>query len=779
MDSSSSFPPFRTWLTSRDDVYLTELMRRRPDVVSPPPKSTDVLAARLQLRVSVQRALPQLSATALAALEAAVRLGGDDTAVAAESVASMVRESLADAAVPVKERPTVAHIRGALDELRQMGLIYGDGPGASGAFSGRARKSAATAENVDHLMVPAGVWESLPPGWRILPDASQRSPEEVRNALEGIDAKQRRLLGTLVESGGLGTTKDADPAADPSLPVPRLISLGLLDRVDDSTVRLPSVVAAVLRGIPLPSLPVPLRPREPETVPADRVDERAVGNVLDHIRGVRELLSALGDRPAGTVKDGSLGVREQRRLTEEMGPELPRYLASALSAGLVAVNTPKPLPKNDTGGDYLAPTEAADTFLSGTSAQQWAMLVNGVWTSEEYPAAVDDGTHLLSPESRLSGLPALRTMLSDVLIPTGDNALSDLRGELALRRPLLSIRTGDDLLQEVLTELTSLGLVVTLSSGAVAATTAWRAAVELGDEEYVGKLGTLLPQPATYLIPQADQTILVPGPAEPAMGAMLARFAVLESPGMASVYRVTEASVRGALDAGSSAAEIRDFLTERSMGPVPQSLTYLVDDVARRHGLLRGGPAISYLRCDDAAALAAVMASPDAEHLGLRRLADTVVISQVPLAQVIETLRSAGHPIVAEDASGATLDLSDAPSRVPAPRRSPAPTGPTVDEALIAKAVDTLTQGDRASQREAEPDSDSRASGEQAQALLQRAVRSGLDVTVSFVDRNGTAGVRRVRPVTVGGGQVDAIDPASGKVHRFLLHRITEVVLER
>lgn len=779
MDSSSSFPPFRAWLTARDDAFLSELLRRRPDVVSPPPKSTDVLAARLQLRVSIQRALPQLSATVLAALEAAVRLGGDDAPVSAESVASQVRESLASAGVPAKERPTVAHIRGALDELRQMGLIYGDGPGAGGSFSGRPRKSASTAATVDLLMVPAGVWEALPPGWRILPDPTLPSPDEIRVALEGIDAKQRRLLSTLVESGGLGTTKDADPAADPSLPVPRLIEMGLLDRVDASTVRLPAVVAAVLRGIPLPSLPVPVRPREPATIPADNVDEKAVGNVLDHIRGVQELLTSLSERPAATVKDGSLGVREQRRLTDEIGPDLPRYLASALSAGLVAVGTPTPLPKNDTGGDYLAPTEAADTFLSGTSAQQWAMLVNGVWASEEYPAAVHDGTHLLSAESRRSGLPALRTMLADVLLPTATNALTDLRGELALRRPLLSIRTGDDLLKEVLTELTSLGLVVTLSSGAVAATTAWRAAVELEDEEYVGKLSTLLPQPATYLIPQADQTILVPGPAKPDMGAMLARFAVLESPGMASVYRVTEGSVRGALDAGLSAAELRDFLAERSIGPVPQSLTYLIDDVARRHGLLRGGPAISYLRCDDAATLAAVMASPEAEHLGLRRLADTVVISQVPLAQVIETLRAAGHPVVAEDSAGATLDLSAASSRVPAPRRSPAPTGPTVDEALIAKAVDTLTQGDRAARRDAEPDSDSRASGEHAQALLQRAVRSGLDVTINFVDRNGTAGVRRVRPVTVGGGQVDAIDPASGKVHRFLLHRITEVVLER
>ena len=43
---------------------------------------------------------------------------------------------------------------------------------------------------------------------------------------------------------------------------------------------------------------------------------------------------------------------------------------------------------------------------------------------------------------------------------------------------------------------------------------------------------------------------------------------------------------------------------------MPQPLAYLVDDVARRHGSIRVGPAGSYLRIDDAAEAAALLTHP-------------------------------------------------------------------------------------------------------------------------------------------------------------------------
>ncbi|MEK8171402.1 helicase-associated domain-containing protein [Streptomyces sp. M19] len=104
--------------------------------------------------------------------------------------------------------------------------------------------------------------------------------------------------------------------------------------------------------------------------------------------------------------------------------------------------------------------------------------------------------------------------------------------------------------------------------------------------------------------------------------------AEVESKGGATVYRFTPASVRRALDAGRAASDLHDFLTAHSLTPVPQPLTYLIDDVARKHGRLRVGAASSYLRCDDDALLAEILADRRAAALRLRRLAPTVLAAQ-------------------------------------------------------------------------------------------------------------------------------------------------------
>ncbi|WP_448852013.1 helicase-associated domain-containing protein [Corynebacterium sp. 335C] len=784
MSPDDRFPPFRRWLAARPDSFLEDLLRARPDAVSPPPKSTDVLAARLQLRASVQRILPELDATALAVLEAAVDAGAELEPVTAADVAASLRDALADAGVPARERPTVAHVRAALDDLRAAALVHGDGPAAGGAFSGRARAN--PGDHADRLMVVDGAWESLPAGWRLLPRAGEPTAAELRDALDAVDDRQRRMLGTLVEAGGLGVTRDAAPDADPAAPVPRLLAAGLLDRVDDRTVRLPGRVRSLLRGEPLPEGPVPLRPGAPETTEPRDVDGTAAGAALETILGVRDLLELLGERPASTLKDGAIGVREQRRLLEATGLDLPglaRLVALCTAAGLIAAGTPHPLPADDDGGDSLAPTETADAFLAAADPARWAMLVDGLRSSEQAPWRVGapgpDGrtVMLLTAGATRAGLPRLRGVLGDLLCGELDpgEALADPAGELLRRRPLVAVRTPAAVLRGAVDDLVALGLAVR-DGDAVAASAAWRAARDARGDELADALAPLLPAPTTILIPQADLTILVPGPAGPELTGPLARFAEPESQGLATVHRVTEDSVRAALDGGMTAAEIHSFLVDRSFGDVPQSLTYLIDDVARRHGRLRGGPASSYLRCDDAALLAAVMAAPVAEALGLRRIADTVVVSPVAPARLIDALRAAGHAAVAEDAGGATLDLSPAPCRVEDPPRRPAPDH-RADDGPVSRALEALRRGDRAAgdgSGRIGMDDDP-ATGAAAQALLQRSARAGRDVIIGYVDRNGRAARRRVRPVTVTGGQVDAIDPAGGDVLRFLLHRVTEV----
>jgi hypothetical protein len=145
------------------------------------------------------------------------------------------------------------------------------------------------------------------------------------------------------------------------------------------------------------------------------------------------------------------------------------------------------------------------------------------------------------------------------------------------------------------------------------------------------------------------------------------------------VYRVSEASIRRALDTGRTASTLHTFFTKHSKTPVPQGLTYLIDDAARRHGQLRVGIARSFVRCEDPALLAQVVSASMTADLELRLLAPTVAVSQAPIADVLNGLREAGFAPAAEDSSGAIVDLRSRGARVAvAPhRRVPRPTPPS------------------------------------------------------------------------------------------------------
>jgi hypothetical protein len=260
--------------------------------------------------------------------------------------------------------------------------------------------------------------------------------------------------------------------------------------------------------------------------------------------------------------------------------------------------------------------------------------------------------------------------------------------------------------------------------------------------------------------------------------------------------RVTATSVRRALDAGYSAGDLHALFRRRSRTPVPQALTYLIDDVARRHGGLRAGSAGSYLRSDDPALVAEALADKRLTGLALRRLAPTVLVSPAPPARLVATLRDAGFAPVAEDAGGAAV-LSRPKARR-APARSPAyarvidqAAAPALSGPRLAGVVEQIRHGDRvhrAARRvpvgvRAAPDpaapglATAQAHG-QAMAVLQQAVRDKARVWVGYVDAHGSNLSRLVRPVSLSAGYLRAEDDRTETLHTFALHRITAAVPE-
>ncbi len=212
-----------------------------------------------------------------------------------------------------------------------------------------------------------------------------------------------------------------------------------------------------------------------------------------------------------------------------------------------------------------------------------------------------------------------------------------------------------------------------------------RALLEEGEKAAAAFLAPLLPEPLDHVLLQADLTAVAPGPLERPLADMLSVLADVESKGGATVYRFTPGSVRRALDAGRAATDLHAFLAAHSRTPVPQPLSYLIDDVARRHGHLRIGAASAYVRCDDEAVLNEILADRRSTGLRLRRLAPTVLASQADPGPLLEALRDMGYAPAAESADGDVLITRAGARRTP-PRTPPVPVpeGPPVPDDTLS-----------------------------------------------------------------------------------------------
>jgi hypothetical protein len=273
---------------------------------------------------------------------------------------------------------------------------------------------------------------------------------------------------------------------------------------------------------------------------------------------------------------------------------------------------------------------------------------------------------------------------------------------------------------------------------------------------------------------QADLTAIAPGPLEHEVASKLALVADVESRGGATVYRFAAGSVRRAFDAGWSAAEVHDFVSSTSRTPVPQSLTYLVDDVSRRFGTLRAGHAECFLRSDDETALTELVHAPGADALRLRRIAPTVVISDIPLGTLLPRIRELGLAPVVEAVDGTVRVARPDVFRARAPRRrTPAEAGVRT-AAHTAAVVAAIRAGDRSTA--ARPVRGTSASTPaDVISMLRQAAEAREELLIGYVGNDGTVAERLVTPERVEGGRLSAYDERSDSTRSFAIHRITGV----
>lgn len=779
------------------DPELARLLTARPDLAVPAPQDTAQLASRAGTRASVLRALDQLTTLELTVLEAVLCCGA---AGSLGKVQDLVHADPAMVSSALAGLRAVALVWGGDDELRALsvvpdvlGTVTGLGPGVEQLLGGYGPTRVADVARALGL-TPSGDRQADVTAVA----AHLADPGAVRRHLDDVGDQARAVVEHLDREGRDGAVASTDPPvadAQDVPPVGRLLARGLLVARDRTHVALPREVGIALRGgrttrDPVDAVP-PLATGERD---AALVDRAAAGAAFELVRHVELLLEHWGTEPPAGLRTGGLGVRDLKAAAELLHVEervAALHVELAATAGLVALGQ-----TDDLDAAWL-PTDAFDVWSGSPVADRWVRLalawletprlvglVGARQNGKPVNALAPDLERGWLPEARRAALEQLAALPAGVVLAPGTGVPS-----LVTRLRWLRPRRPAARAEAVAWAVEEAAVVGAFALGGLARHGRDLLGAEDPAHAAAAALEPLLPEPVDHMLLQADLTAVAPGPLTHELAHHLATMADIESRGGATVYRFTERSVRRAFDAGWTAREVHDFLTASSRTPVPQPLVYLVDDVARTFGTIRAGTAESFLRSDDETALAELVHHPKAASLRLRRIAPTVVVSDVPIDVLLPRLRELGAAPVVEAPDGtvrlARRDVHRArsPRSRPLPDEQLAPQSPLDARAAarfaarVAATVTAVRAGDRAARsRPADTGAGARrTTPTSALATLREAVETRTSVWIGYVDNDGANVERVVDPVKVEGGWLTAYDHRNEEVRSFAVHRITGV----
>ncbi|MFD0557155.1 helicase-associated domain-containing protein [Stackebrandtia endophytica] len=734
------------------DEALARLLRERLDLAVPKPASLVALAARAQSAMSVSRAMDLLDEPTLRVLDG-LRLAGVGQPVALDAVAALTTS------------PTV--LSGALRRLRELALVWG--PDEELRFPESVAEVAGP--------YPAGLGR---PAEELSEAAGELAGDAaaLRRAIMAASPQARAVLERLAAGPPIGTVSDAYSQAESDTPVRWLISRDLLVPVADDTVELPREVAVLLRRDTGPLGQLRDRPEPTGSGPGLKiVDTSCAATVLDVVGHTESILSTLGKDPAAEVRSGGIGMQRLHRIARDSGltdSQVGLILELSYATGLLGRGTAA----SATG---WMPSGGFDGWLAGDSAGRWARLAKawlatprdvrllGTRPGQSKPNTVlsDQLTSRLAPAWR-------REVLQVLAEPTPGTAIdADTLVEiLRWRHPR---RRNDELVRAVLEQAAFLGITVadTLTAPGRALLSEPDPDDPLGihapeTDPVVTALRDILPSPVDHLIVQSDLTVIVPGPASVLLASELA---LVTEPESQSVHRVTETSLRRAMDAGYAVEDIHSLFARRAHGELPQTLTYLIDDVARRYGGMRTGSAGCYVRSDDPTLIAQLLADRRLRSLRLRRLAPTVLVSGYLLTDLLSALRGAGYAPVTEDHTGdLVIDRNPAPRSIRTERpESDTEAEPHVDEAPLLALVEQLRLAD------AQSSGDEGEFAEEVHRVLDAAIPQRQPVWVEYSDARGDVVRRLLRPMSLRAGYLRAEDRRTDMLHTIALHAIRSV----
>lgn len=416
-------------------------------------------------------------------------------------------------------------------------------------------------------------------------------------------------------------------------------------------------------------------------LPVEQVDAQARAAATGALEASERLLRHVATEKVPLVKTGGVGVRELKRLVRITGLDeqaLRFWLHVTESAGLVVGRN----------GELWA-TPDYDQWLATEPEQRYTVLFAG-WlgmpTSVLGPfAPVDQAGKppaVLAPPAYDDVGDQARSKTLQLLAAGGAGTVADagsLAGALAWQAPLImeaasdgtgcgcaectgaragERRSAEDMAAAAVeTVLTEGGLIGAVALGAAAPVV--RAlfpgpGTSMADvaDGFASALSATLPQATHQVRIQGDMTVVAVGLPSARLSAFFDATADREAAGAATVWRITDGSVRRWLDDGRTAGDLLAGLAEFCADELPQALRYLVEDAARRHGLVDVVAARAVVVADDARLAAELAVLPSLAGLGVRRLTETVLVLDAAPQEVLSALRFAGYLPSAHEADG-------------------------------------------------------------------------------------------------------------------------------
>jgi hypothetical protein len=653
------------WLTTLDEDRLARVLANRPDAIAAPwPRRLDTLARRLSDNFAVMEVMRGLPLPPLEILQACLVIGERATA---DELARFLGV-------------TTAEVLPWLDGLFDHALSWPEPDGRLHLAEAVARWWTAPCGLGEPLVAYLDSWtlnaEGLRRMSRDLGLTAQGGRRQLMTRLTAILCDADRLAALLRDAPD-GTVSlldefawdgpvrgvDGNRFVAPGSPEKWAADRGLLYRTQWDIAEMPREVALALRG---PDYHAPFTP-EPPTLGTVPVDPEAVDHAMclaapHAVDRAAALLENTDKTPLPLLKSGGVGVREVRRVIKETGcsEEEARLLLEACAVARL-------LAWDETAGG-LVPTKRFDAWRLEDAPARLRVLLSAWWRMERsslrrsagrYPTVLsDDPSGETVARIRWAVLATLATLPADAAFAS----MPELVQAVHWRAPLLDRELLAECCPAVLAEARLLGLVACDTLTGLGRALATLGSAVAGDEQdetvpeierdpglVESSVHALAGAQRTALF-GADLTAVVTGPPAAELSGLLDRAAERESQGAASVWRFTPASVRRALDAGYSADSLLEEL--RTAGTIPQPLTYLIKDVARRYGEVTVTTVGCIIQGSDPALLAEIAAHRRLARLGLRLLAPTVLAGTAPADRTLAALRDAGYAPVPVDDTG-------------------------------------------------------------------------------------------------------------------------------